>query len=168
MTWYVYKCNNRNEPHQNHYGHWRDFFDDAAAGNPRSWGTNSVVPALSILEDGDRILAYQTDDNSLMGLLEVDGWRNEDGHDYVYLRPLLRLGIDGVKVRPMKSDPIIDDIHAFKTRQVKTLYDITPGDAEYILDAARALCTPIDFQPRKKKLPPKKAARNKMLDRSRD
>lgn len=140
MQWYVYKCNSRNGSHQNHYGHWRDFFDEVAGGESSSWGTSAVVPALSVLEPGDRILAYQTDCNSLMGLLEVDRWQVDHGADFVFLRPLIRLGRDGVEVRPMKTNPKIAEIHAFKTRQIKTIYDISSSDADYILDAAISRC----------------------------
>lgn len=146
MAWYVYKCNSRNEPHQNHYGEWRDFFNYAGAGDPISWGTTSRVPALSQLEKGDKILAFQSNRNSLMGLVEVDGWRVEDGCRYVYLRPLLRLGPDGVKVRPLKKvDERIDGMEPLKAGPVKTLYEIDASDAEYLLDKAKTRCVPIDF-----------------------
>ena len=145
MTCYVYKCNCRNDPHQNHYGDRRTLFDRTTDGRRCRWGTPDVVPALSQLIEGDNILAYQTDRNSLIGLVVVDGWGAEDGRQYVYLRPRIRLGQDGVKVRPMKVDPVIDAIHAFATNEVKTLYDIDSSDAEYILNAARDRCQPIEF-----------------------
>jgi hypothetical protein len=144
MKWYVYKCNSRNDPHQNHYGDWQTFFDRTSDGSCSRWGTPDVVPALSQLTEGDKILAYQTDRNSLMGLVVVDCWGVEDGCEYVYLRPCIRLGQDGVKVRPMKKvDATIAAIHAFKTNEVKTLYDIDPRDAEHILEAARDRCRPM-------------------------
>ncbi len=95
MTCYVYKCNCRNDPHQNHYGDRRTLFDRTTDGRRCRWGTPDVVPALSQLIEGDNILAYQTDRNSLIGLVVVDGWGAEDGRQYVYLRPRIRLGQDG-------------------------------------------------------------------------
>ncbi len=145
MTWYVYKCNSRNEPHQNHFGEWRDFFDRNPDGRPGRWGTPNVVPALRMLQEDDTIIAYQTDRNCLMGVLVVDKWDDDQGRDYVHLRPLLRLGVDGVKVRPLKSDERIAEIDAFKTRQVKTLYDINRDDANYIVEAARKHCHAIEY-----------------------
>ena len=145
MTWYVYKVNSRNEPHQNHFGDWRTFFERTADGGRCRWGTSEIVPALSKLVEGDKILAYQTDRNSLMGFVVVDARDREDGRDYVYLRPRVRLGRNGVRVRPMKVDPVIEAIHAFATNEVKTLYHIDSSDAEYILKVARGRCQPIDF-----------------------
>ena len=146
MRWYVYKCNNRNDPHQNLYGDWRHFFDRTADGSSDHWGMPDYVPALSELAEGDKILAYQTDRNSLLGVAVVDKWGEEKGIRYVYLRPRIRLGDDGVKVRPMKKvDETIASIPAFKTNEIKTLYDITPEHAEHILQAAMERCRPIEF-----------------------
>jgi hypothetical protein len=140
MAWYVYKCNGRNEQHQNHYGDWKEFFEDTSDGKSRRWGTPDVVSALAKLEPGDKILAYQTDRNSLMGVVVVGGWDELEGRAYVSLRPIIRLGREGVQVRPMKVDERIAEINAFKTREVKTLYDISPADAEYIIEAAKSRC----------------------------
>ena len=139
MQWYVYKCNSKNRDHQNHFGDWREFFE-SAKGHVHRWGTSSIVPALEELLVGDKILAYQTDLNAIMGIVQVDHWLEVDGRDYVFLRPHLRLGTDGVRVRPLKSDERIAEIHAFKTRQIKTLYEISEDDAQYILSAAEACC----------------------------
>lgn len=163
MNWYVYKCNSLNLAHQRQYGNWREFFDGSWTGEPASWGTTKWIPALAELQEDDKVLAYQTNENSLVGLVEVDGWREEGGWDYVYLRPLIRLGTDGVKVRPMKiHNRRIAEIHAFKTRQIKTLYHISPEDADLILAEAKTRCVAIEFNTQRPKRIPRKRTGSKL------
>ncbi|MFN0017760.1 MAG: hypothetical protein ACKVP0_05830 [Pirellulaceae bacterium] len=146
MSWYVYKCNSRSGEHQNHYGDWESFFTESSDGQPTSWGCADIVPKLKLLNPGDRVLAYQTDRNELLGSAEVEEWKVERGRDYVYLRPLVKLHHDGVKVRELKSaDARIAEIWAFKTREIKTLYEISDEDAEYILNSGKEFCGYEDF-----------------------
>ena len=134
MAWYVYKCNSKNKTHQKHCGDWADLFRETSGGKIVSWGTSKVVPELAKLREDDRILAYQTDRNELIGVVQVTRWSKKSGLDYVFMKPLETIG---VKVRPLKTDAKVAGIHAFKTREVKTLYDITANDAKYLLKIAR-------------------------------
>jgi hypothetical protein len=128
MRWWVYKCNNRDLPYQCAYGDWDDF--DRQGGH---WGNIELIPQLGELSVGDRIIAYQTDRNELVGTTEVRQAFDKKG--YLWLGPLSRIG---VKVRPLKKrDPRIAAIPAFKPGRVCTLYDITPEDAQRLLFAAR-------------------------------
>ncbi len=127
MAWWVYKCNSKGLPHQSAWGDWNDFFQ----GNDKRWGNTQWVPALGALNKGDKIIAYQTDRNELVGIVEVSQSCAVDG--YLYLQPI---EIIGVKVRPLKTDPNIAAIPAFKPGPIKTLYEISSADAERLLKAA--------------------------------
>ena len=148
MNWYVYKCNSKRNvgPYSED---WRRFFDSVANSKDgtASWGSDEFVD-IGRLRPGDAILAYATDSNSLIGHLTVVRWdRDENGlYESVYLRPKLRLGHDGVKVRPMKKiDEKIAEIDAFKTGRIMTLCDITPAEAKYLLKVAKKRCPQSDI-----------------------
>jgi hypothetical protein len=130
MTWWVYKCNSRGHKHQNAVGDWSTFFEEADP--ERRWGNVEYVPALERLQEGDKILAYQTDRNELVGVACVTRSSERDG--YVHMTPerLIR-----VRVRPLKkADPAIDRIPALKGGPIKTIYEISPQDAELLIQAA--------------------------------
>lgn len=127
MNWWVYKCNSKGLPYQNAWGDWDDFFNDPN----EHWGSSDWVPALEELEKGDMIIAYQTDRNELVGIAQV---RQPCDYDtYLYLDPI---EIIGVKVKPLKSDPKVAAIPAFKPGPIKTIYDISETDAKRLLKAA--------------------------------
>lgn len=80
------------------------------------------------------IIAYQTNQNKLVGLAKVHQSCERDGN--LYLKPIETIG---VKVRELKqADSKIAEIHAFKTREIKTVYDISLADAQYLLKIAGA------------------------------
>jgi hypothetical protein len=129
MSWWVYKCNSRNLPHQRHFGDWDDFF---AKGIVTHWGTTEIVPALADLKRGDQILAFQSDRNELVGIAIVRESSEADTH--VHLEPIQEVR---VKVRPLKQvDPRIAEIAAFKPGVVKTLYEIRESEVRWLLEAA--------------------------------
>jgi predicted HNH restriction endonuclease len=133
MVWWVYKCNSKGHSHQILRGDWRDFF----RGNPRDdWGDSKLVPKLAQLQQGDMVIAYQTDRNEIVGVARV---RQSCARDtYLYLEPVEEFG-PGVKVRPLKeSDATIAAIPAFQSRQPATIYQISPSDAHGLLTAVRA------------------------------
>lgn len=128
MTWWVYKCNSKGRSYQKTWGDWNDFFQ----GNDKRWGNTQWVPALEDLNKGDKIIAYQTDRNELVGIAEVTQSCAIDG--YLYLDPIETIG---VKVRPLKADPDIDAIPAFKPSPIKTVYEISSKHAKKLLKAAK-------------------------------
>jgi hypothetical protein len=131
MKWWIYKCNSRQHPDQVVYGDWRDFFDK---GRIAEWGSTEWVPALELLTRGDMVIAYQTDRNELVGLTSVHSLRRRSGYFDLFLEPLEEIG---VKVRPLKKlDPIIAAIPALQSGPIKTVYDISPSDAQALLRAA--------------------------------
>lgn len=146
MAWYVYKCDSRKGPRQNQFGDWRNFFEATQDGGERRWGTPDTAPDLERLTPGDEVLAYQTDRHRLVGLAQVRRWGEEKGRRCVYLRPRLWLGAEGVDMRPLKADGRIAAVPAFKTREIRTLYDIDADEARYLLDVARNHCYAINYR----------------------
>src|SRR4051812_6648218 len=81
---WVYKCNRKEQDFARAYGDWKDVFR-----NPKtkqwggSWCTgNSVSKHIinELMQDGDLVLAYQTNDRNLVGvcrLAKITGERNE-------------------------------------------------------------------------------------------
>jgi hypothetical protein len=132
-SWWVYKCNAQNREYQAAYGNWEEVFRSK---RPVAWGETTWVPQLSNLQPGDRVLAYQTDRNELVGVAEVVELRAKRGEKEVWLRPTQRIG---VPVRPLKaSHPEVAEIPAFKPGPVKTLYAISDADVAVLLRAAGA------------------------------
>lgn len=152
MKWWVYKCNSRNLQHQRAYGDWRDFF---AKNRTKDWGSSNWIPELNCLNKSDMVIAYQTNINEIVGLVEVH--RTCERDSYVYLTPIEQIR---VKVRPLKkADPKINAIPAFKPGPIQTIYDISFADARRILTAAGATYGfEPDYTPKAKdmKTPPKK------------
>jgi len=131
MSWWVYKCNNRQHAKQRVWGDWNEFFFGSYYNN--SWGSVKNVPALAELKKDDMIIAYQTERNELAGVVKVRQPCAIDG--YLYLKVVEPIG---VKVRPLKNaDPIIAEIPAFQAGEIKTVYPITGSDANRLLKAAR-------------------------------
>ena len=73
MAWYVYKCNDK----QNKYdpkginsskNNWAHFFGKYHIGEAGEWGLYSIEPKLKALSVGDMVLAYQVENNMLVGL----------------------------------------------------------------------------------------------------
>ncbi|MCC6683392.1 MAG: DUF3883 domain-containing protein [Phycisphaeraceae bacterium] len=133
MRWWIYKCNNEDRPYQVEHGDWADFFD---IGTVTSWGSTEWVPPLEQLTSGDMVIAYQTERNELVGLAKVDRLRRRGQYLDLYLEPLERIG---VKIRPLKkADSRIAAIPALQRGPVKTVYDLSAGDAIALLRAAKS------------------------------
>ncbi|MGC8640845.1 MAG: hypothetical protein ACP5XB_13330 [Isosphaeraceae bacterium] len=125
MSWWVYKCNNRNKDRV--HGDWNTLWK-----NPRRhWGKSEWVPALDVLKKGDMIIAYQTERNEFFGLAKVRQSTERNG--CLYLTPIERVG---VKVRRLREDPAVASISAFRTGEVKAIYEISEGDVKVLLRAA--------------------------------
>jgi hypothetical protein len=133
LSYWIYKCNSQNRPHQVAYGDWNDFFADGSASK---WGSTEWVPALASASVSDTILAYQTDRNELAGVAKVVRWRRRGEHSDLILEPLQQLK---VKVRPLKKKSSqIASIPALQPGPVRTLYAINAEDANCLLRAAGA------------------------------
>ena len=130
MAYYVYKCNARGPEYARASGDWCEVFD---AGGIQPWGL-STLKGVDQLDVGDLLLAYQTDRNELVGVARVVRWDPEDGARRVVVEPIEPIG---VKVRPLRSDPRIATIQAFKPGDIRTAYRISAVDAKLVLDAAR-------------------------------
>jgi len=133
MSYWIYKCNSKNQRHQVDHGDWERFFSRGRAGE---WGTTDLVPALHQLKVGDTILAHQSDRNELVGVARVTEMTRRRKCLAVILAPVER---EGVKVRPSKkSDSRIAGIDALMPGKVKTIYDISANDARHLLKVAKA------------------------------
>lgn len=132
MTYWVYKCNAKQQNYAKYTGDWRNhFFNQESA---REWGSTEVVEELGRLRPGDRIIAHQTDKNELVGLAEVVRLRKNGAYKDVILRPLERIG---VKVLPLKKrDCTIAAIPALQGGRIATLYEISNDLAEHYLRVA--------------------------------
>jgi hypothetical protein len=131
MAFWVYKCNSSgvNGPT---YGDWRDVFKSQAI---RPWGQPDITPDLEQLQKSDVLLSYQTDRNELVGTAKVVGFSTKSGVPKLLVKPTEKIG---VKVRDLKkADPRIRAIPAFQGGIIATLYDISSGDAKYMLQVAR-------------------------------
>jgi hypothetical protein len=143
MTCWVYKCNSQNRENQRAFGDWREFFEENEP--DQHWGNSEWVPDLAQLEQGALVIAYQTDRNEIVGLAKVRQSTRRDG--CLHLRPVSKIG---VKVHPLKVDPAIDAIKAFKPGPVRTIYTISDEEAILLLEAAGVepgLLPPVDGDP---------------------
>jgi len=152
MEWWIYKCNTRQHKHQRAYGDWHNLF---SKNRTDDWGSSDWIPDLAKLRKGDKVIAYQTNRNELVGIAKVHQSCNRD--TYVYLSPIQTIG---VKVRPLKkSDPKIAAIPALQPGPIKTVYDISVHDARTLLKAAGAAYKiTVELTPEAKDInePPKK------------
>ncbi len=139
MSWSVYKCNSTNPPYAHGvYGDWdTEFFDE---GRFSTWGSTERIPrgGLEKLEQGDMIIAYQTDRNEVVGLAKVQKMKSRGKYLDVYLERLERIAkTKRRKVRDLKNaDARIAVIPALQGGRITTIYDISPSDARYLLKGA--------------------------------
>jgi hypothetical protein len=130
--YWIYKCNSRGGEHQVAEGDWNEVFSSAGA---TDWGSTEWIPQLKEAARGDLILAYQTNRNELVGLARVERVEKRGRYLDLYLEPVEELR---VKVRPLKqASERINQIPALQPGPIKTLYDISKIDAEWLLHAAR-------------------------------
>ena len=131
MSWWIYKCNSRQHGYQNAWGDWSEFFFRGRS--TQRWGKEEWTPSIAKLRQNDRVIAYQTDRNELVGTARVAQSSDRDG--WLYLE---RLKTIGVKVRPLKTaDPAIAEISAFRPGPIMTVYPISSAEADRLLKAAR-------------------------------
>jgi predicted HNH restriction endonuclease len=131
MSWWIYKCNNRQHDHQIAYGDWSEFFAEDATS---MWGSDRWVPALLRLVPGDLVIAYQTDRNELVGITRVAYFEQIGEHNNLYLEPLEEIR---VKVRPLKKRyRNVARIPALQSGPIKTIYEISERDARNLLRAS--------------------------------
>ena len=79
---------------------------------------------------GDKILAFQSNRNELVGIARVVALKSRGG---LFLSPIRRIGL---KVKPLKSDRRIAAIPAFQRGPIRTLYPIDKSDAQVLLRIA--------------------------------
>ncbi len=132
-AFWIYKCNSKGREYQRTYGDWAEVFATTEA---QWWGTTKVVPELANAQEGDTILAYQTDRNELVGVARVVGWKPHGKYKRLILKPVRTIG---VRVRPLKdTSPIVARIPALQPGPIRTLYPISRADATALLGAAGA------------------------------
>lgn len=145
MNWWVYKCNvNQNayiQPGDLPYEFdWRTFFDvHAANGAVSEWGRIGVEPRLSNLQPCDRVLAYQTNGQRLIGVVEMVRVQNQNE---VCFRVVEAFGTNGVSVRRLRrTNPAIVQIAAFTNQAGRNwLVPISDTEAQLVIVAARECC----------------------------
>lgn len=128
-------------------GDWSEVFANPAT---VEWGDTSLK-GVDAIAKGDVLLAYQTDRNELVGLVDVVALKPlKNGHRYLLVRRREHIG---TKVRPLKKqDPKINAIPALQGGEIRTAYTITDADARQLLAAARAhLWTPAPTKPMSKR-----------------
>lgn len=92
MRYWLYKCNTGGGP-AGYWGHWRTMVFHKKS--PTQWGghyaTRSPISASHIENDvarGDVVVAYQTDDQAVIGFCVVTGIKGSSGDRNLYLRPI--------------------------------------------------------------------------------
>ena len=131
LDFWVYKCNSKGHDYQRTWGDWAEVFESE---DPQWWGTTRVVPELANAKVNDRIFAYQTDRNELVGLVKVVGWQRDGRYKKLVVKPIESLG---VRVRPLKeADRRLARIPALQPGPIRTLYPIAGRDAALLLRAA--------------------------------
>jgi len=130
MAYWMYKCDSRGRTGRDS-GDWRFVF----SGESKTWGRLETLPELGNLRRGDIVLAYQSDRNELVGVVRVTGLVRKRGGLHLGVQPV---EVIGAKVRPLKKqDRRIAAIPALQQGPVRTLYEMRPSDAEYLLRKAR-------------------------------
>jgi hypothetical protein len=128
MAWWVYKCNDNGQFHR---GNWDYVFHRSSE---TQWGSTRIR-GLRQLQPNDQIIAYQTDRNELVGLVQVVRLRRRGAFDEVIMRPVERIGAN---VKTLKQDhAAIAKIPAFQSGFPRTLYMISASDARTLIHAAR-------------------------------
>ena len=116
MSWWVYKCNSKNPPKPVRDGNWDTVFKRAG---PSPWGSTEWTRRLHDVRVGDRVLAYQTDTNQLVGVAEVVRFRRRGREHEIVLRPIEELR---VRIRPLKQQDArptpgqVDGLDGFRER----------------------------------------------------
>lgn len=147
MNYWVYKCNAKSPDYASTWGDWRQHVFDRP-GSVR-WGTTSLR-GVEQIEKGDTLIAYQTDRNELVGLVDVMELQPlKDGRRRLIVK---RGELIGAKVRPLKVRyPHLATIPAFQGGVIRTAYEISHTHARQLLAAARTeVWTPAPRQPMSK------------------
>ena len=142
MNCWIYKCNSRGREHQVTWGDWDHFFSGQTKGE---WGSTEWVPELAKAQRGDMVLAYQTDRNELVGVVEVVELRRRGPYEDLILRPHEELRR---KVRPLKKQSsAVARIPALQPGPIQTLYPISEADFDRLLRAAGSQYKSAALQP---------------------
>lgn len=150
MRYWLYKCNTKGRTGRAS-GDWEDVF----SGDTSLWGEPDIIPKLGELRSGDRLLAYQTNRNELVGVARVLGFKRYRGSRHVEVEPMEKIG---AKVRPLKEQhPRIAAIHALQQGPVRTLHEIGRSTAEYLLRVARVAVSRAQRKPPESKTPETRA-----------
>ncbi len=130
MAWWVYKCNRSSE--FNYRGAWEPHFTNSlASGELFDFGDCDIVGSDELVV-GDRVLAYQTDENTLVGIASLIEW-DRDG--YMLFRADEALG---VRMYPLKKgDSRVAILPQFRQGFIRTFYPMDDSDAKYLIALAR-------------------------------
>lgn len=133
MAHWVYKCNALRREYQSASGDWDEVF---AKTKSIEWGSTAWTPELKKTRSGDKVLAYQTDRNELVGMVRVVRKDQHRGYTSIVVRPMEELR---AKVRPLKkASRRIAKIPALQQGPVHTLYEISASDFWHLVEASRA------------------------------
>jgi hypothetical protein len=114
-----------------HVGDWFVFFDEP---RPCSWGLAEIVCTECRPQPKDRVVCYQSSIGEVVGTARVVGY--QFGHLILHAieGPFPR----GVKISELKKiDRRIHDLDAFRQGLIKTLYRISDGDADHLLNTIK-------------------------------
>jgi hypothetical protein len=130
MSTFVYKVNPKGGA--GHYsGDWFVFFSRP---QPCGWGLAEIVCTQCHPQPGDRIICYQTNMREVVGTAQVVGYRLGKLVLHATEGPFAR----GIKITELKKiDRRIRELDAFKQGLIKTLYPISDGDADHLLDTIK-------------------------------
>lgn len=133
MSFWVYKCNAKEHPNHVCSGDWDAVFSRSGS---RRWGTTEDIPAFRNLNKGDLVIAYQTDRNELVGLVEVVKMKKRGQFLDVIVQPVEEVR---VKLRPLKGiDARVAALSIFKQGNEGTVYPVSTTDAWHLMNVAKA------------------------------
>jgi len=133
LRYWVYKSNSKATAHSRHCGEWRDVFDHDGL---TEWG-DTRMKGVADVSIGDRLIAHQTDRNELVGVAQVEDYKEYANCHSLLVRPIELIG---TRVRRLKAgDHRIAGIKALEGGYIATAYEISSSDALYLLVAARSV-----------------------------
>jgi hypothetical protein len=148
---WVYKCNREEQPYSIAWGDWGDVFTKKGA---VEWGgsdctTNSVSTHILnvLMKPDDLILAYQTNDRTLVGVCRVAKLTGGPGEKRMWLKPLYRFDTP-IPVHDLKRDrPELLRVRAFASGFPQMLYAVSKEEREVLAKLCGVNLTVVAGQP---------------------